>query len=138
MDRATVQEQHEHEAAYQALLERMQALGYQPDAAAFGITWSQLVILLAGIVCRQSCVVANLADDCLDECLRRAADALQNQELLPWEWTAQGAMEAVVSPAVEPDNDDEGPLTEEYENWSRVEDGWLESAYEERFDFGDF
>jgi hypothetical protein len=63
---------------------------------------------------------------------------LQNQEILPWEWSAKIAIENVVFPAVESENDDEGPLTEEYENWSRIEDGWLDAAFEERFELDDF
>lgn len=38
-------------------------------------------------------------------------------------------------PMIDPDNDDEGPLTEQFENSSRLhDDDWLEAAFEERWD----
>ncbi len=138
MDNTSIAEQKNHEAAYQALLERTQKLGYEPDAAAFGITWSQLAQTLAGIICQEGRVAGDLSEERLDECLQKASQALQDQEILSWEWSAKIAMENVVFPAVEPESDDEGPLTEEYENWSRIEDGWLDAAFEERFELSDF
>ncbi len=46
------------------------------------------------------------------------------------------SIENALFPAPDPESDDEGPLTEEYENWSRIEDGWLDSAFEDRFELG--
>jgi hypothetical protein len=133
MDHASTDQQKNHEFAYQVLLGRMQKLGYEPDAAAFGISWNQLAQTLAEIICQQGRAADGLSEGCLDVCLQKASEALQNQEILPWEWSAKIAMENVLFPAAEPERDDEGPLTEEYENWSRIEDGWLEAAYEDRF-----
>jgi hypothetical protein len=138
MDQESIEERKDHEKTYQALLERTRSLGYEPDAIAFGITWSQLVENLTSILCEQGHLASNLSEECLDECLHRASEALQNQEVLPWDWSAKLAMENVVFPAVDPESDDEGPLTEEYENWSRIEDGWLDAAYEDRFEIEDF
>ena len=138
MDNASIEEQRNHEITYEALLERMQQSGYEPGAAAFGITWSQLALILAAIICQHGRAADDLSEERLDECLQKASESLQNQEILPWEWSAKIAMENVVFPAVEPENDDEGPLTEEYENWSRIEDGWLDAAFEERFEIDDF
>jgi hypothetical protein len=134
----TNEEQIKYETTYETLLKRMQHLGYEPGAAAFGITWSQLALVLAGMICQHGSVVEDLSNERLDDCLQRTSETLQNQEILPWEWSAKIAMENEVFPAVEPDCDDEGLLTEAYENWSRIEDGWLEAAFEERFELDDF
>ena len=138
MDNTINEEQRNHEMIYEALLERMCQLGYEPGAAAFGITWSQLALILAGTICQHGSTAGDLSEERLDECLQKASESLQNQEILPWEWSAKIAMENIVFPAVEPENDDEGSLTEEYENWSRIEDGWLDAAFEERFELDDF
>lgn len=138
MDEVSTEEQKAHESTYQTLLKRMQKMGYEPDAAAFGVTWSQLAENLANIIRQQGWTAEYLSEECLDVCLNRASEALKNQEILPWEWSAQIAMENVVFPPIEPESDDEGPLTEQYENWTRIEDGWLEAAYEDRFDVEDF
>ncbi|NMC84436.1 MAG: hypothetical protein GYA58_04035 [Anaerolineaceae bacterium] len=138
MDKANIEEQTIHEITYEVLLERLRQLGYEPGAAAFGVTWSQLALILAGMICQHGSTAGDLSEERLDECLQKASEALQNQEILPWDWLAKVAMENVVFPAVEPENDDEGPLTEAYENWSRIEDGWLDAAFEERFELDDF
>lgn len=138
MDEINIEAKQDRENTYQALLKRMQAMGYEPAAAAFGITWGQLAENLANIICQRGQTAEDLSEESLDCCLNRASVALQNQELLPWEWSAQIAMENVAFPSIEPESDDEGPLTEQYENWTRIEDGWLDAAYEDRFDIEDF
>jgi hypothetical protein len=50
MDKANIEEQTIHEITYEVLLERLRQLGYEPGAAAFGVTWSQLALILAGTI----------------------------------------------------------------------------------------
>ena len=138
MDEVSIEEQKDLERTYQMLLTRMQRMGYEPDSVAFGITWGQLAESLANLICQRGQTAEDLSEECLDGCLNRGSEALQNQELLPWEWSARIAMENVAFPSIEPESDDEGPLTEQYENWTRIEDGWLDAAYEDRFDIEDF
>jgi hypothetical protein len=128
----------EHEATYHALVERLRQLGYEPDSAAFGITWGELALTLVDVLFETGRSVATLPSECLVDCMQKALKALQNHDTLPWQWTAQIVMSDVIAPAAVPESDDEGPLTEEYENWSRIEDGWLDAAFEERFEIDDF
>lgn len=130
--------QKENEVAYQELLNRLRHLGYEPGAFAFGITWDDVAQVLSGILVERGQGVSLLSEENLDVCMRQVQEVLKNQKVLPWEGAAQIVIDDVLAPAVDPDCDDEGPLTEEYENWSRVEDGWLDAAFEERFELNDF
>jgi len=117
----------ENDPTYQLLLERIRLIGLLPDAPAFQITWGQLAERLALFLSQHGQPVQEISDDRLADCLRKAADSLVDQERLPWLWMVEMTIENA---------DDEGPLTEEYENWSRIEDGWLDSAFEDRFELG--
>jgi hypothetical protein len=126
----------ENDPTYQLLLERIRLIGLLPDAPAFQITWGQLVERLALFLSQHGHPVQEISDDRLADCLRKAADSLVDQERLPWLWMVEMTIENALFPAPDPESDDEGPLTEEYENWSRIEDGWLDSAFEDRFELG--
>lgn len=134
MELTNLETQRNNEQDYQALLARMNSLGYAPQAIAFGITWSEIAEHLSALIHAGELV----NDETIEECLQRTLNALQDRENLPWDWTARRVMEMILYPPIEPDSDDEGPLTEQYELWSRAEDGWLEAAYEERFEIEDY
>ena len=138
MNDATHEKQSHLETTYEALVERIKVRGNDSGAVLAGVTWSQLAELLTGILQEYDIDLGNLDEECMGACLQQACDALQSQECNPWEAIARAAMESVLFSAAEPDYDDEGPLTEAYENWTRAEDGWLEAAYEERFELDDF
>lgn len=126
----------ENDPTYQLLLERILLIGLLPDAPAFQITWGQLAERLALFLSQNGQPVQEISDDRLADCLRKSADSLVDQERLPWLWMVEMSIENALFPAPDPESDDEGPLTEEYENWSRIEDGWLDSAFEDRFELG--
>lgn len=126
----------ENDPTYQLLLERIRLIGLSPDAPAFQITWGQLAERLGLFLSQYGQPVQEISDDRLADCLRKTADSLVDQERLPWLWMVEMTIENAMFPAPDPESDDEGPLTEEYENWSRIEDGWLDSAFEDRFELG--
>ena len=109
--------------------------GYPADAPAFSVTWGQIAESIAQIV-----VSHNLAADQLtEETVVILADTLR-QDLLqmdPMNWrdfvlvrvmTNQAINPALWEPESEPD---EGPLTEQYENATRLGDDeafWIDAG----------
>ncbi len=104
--------------------------GYRMEAPAFVITWGQVAEVLAHTLADHGLTSDRLEESMLLDLVQGAQKALENDDVLSWRdilranaTSNSGIMAFLESPDME---DDEGPLTELYENATRLGD---EEAY---------
>jgi hypothetical protein len=118
--------------------------GYRMEAPAFVITWGQIAEVLAQTLADYGLTPDRLDEDMLLELAQGAQKALENDAVLSWRdilrlhTTSNPGIMALLEP---PDmEDDEGPLTELYENSTRIGDNeayWVDGGASADF-FDDF
>jgi len=109
------------------ILRRLVELGFDLKATAFEITYQDLGQYLAEVLERFQVPEEVITDTFLRENVERAENALHHSEALPWPYVIYMMLEEGVpeqyrqwaEPDIEPD---EGPLTEQYENATRLGD----------------
>jgi hypothetical protein len=100
--------------------------GYRMEAPAFMITWGQLAETLAQTLADHGLSPDRLDENLLLDLAHTAQQALANEDVLSWRDIVR--METKSTPGIaallEPleVSDDEGPLTEQYENATRLGD----------------
>jgi len=100
--------------------------GYRMDASAFVITWGQVAETLAQTLADHGLAPDRLDEDLLLDLARTAQQALANEDVLLWrdivrlETKSMPGIAALLEPLEV--SDDEGPLTEQYENATRLGD----------------
>lgn len=100
--------------------------GYGMEATAFVITWGQVAEVLAHTLADYGLTPDRLDESLLIDLVQDAQKALQNDDVLSWRdilranaTSNPGIMAFLEPPDME---DDEGPLTELYENATRLGD----------------
>jgi hypothetical protein len=100
--------------------------GYHMDQPAFAITWGRLAEMVASCLSENGLSVGNLPEYLILELVTELQCALVRDEILELTAlvgqyiTAQPEIEELLQTRCEPfDNDDEGPLTDQYENACR-------------------
>jgi len=126
------------------LLNRLTAVGYQPDEPAFRVTWADISAVLGEILQEQGIELQQIEDETLFELVDDAAEALNSGDILLWKTTIRERMlshEEVFTDFNEPDTEPgEGILTEQYENATRLGDDegyWIDGGASADF-FDDF
>jgi len=122
----------------------MAQAGYGMEAPAFVITWGQVAEVLAHTLADYGLTPDRLDESLLIDLVQDAQKALQNDDVLSWRdilranaTSNPGIMAFLEPPDME---DDEGPLTELYENATRLGDDeayWPDSGASADF-FDDF
>lgn len=121
--------------------------GYRMDQPAFTITWGGLAEAVADCLTQYGLTVDRLPEGFILDLLASLQHALCAEEILDWTGvvhqfvTAQPEVENLLEANCEPfDHDDDGPLTEQYENACRSlddeaywPDGGLSSGFYEDF-----
>ena len=118
--------------------------GYKMDAPAFVITWGQVAEVLAQTLADHGLPPDRLAENQLIDLVQGAQKALQNDDVFSWRdilriyTTSDPDIMGLLEP---PDmEDDEGPLTEQFENATRLGDDegyWIDGGESADF-FDDF
>ncbi len=109
------------------IVSRMAELGYEPRKSAFEITYENLAQFLAEVLERFQVPDEVVTDAFVNDLIERAEKALNNSDALQWPYVLYVIFEEGVpeqyrqwpEPDIEPD---EGPLTEQYENSTRLGD----------------
>ena len=109
------------------ILRRMAELGYEPRKSAFEITYENLAQFLAEVLERFQVPGEVVTDAFVSGLIEQAEKALHNSDALQWPYVLYVIFEEGVpqeyrqwaEPDIEPD---EGPLTEQYENSTRLGD----------------
>jgi hypothetical protein len=100
--------------------------GCRMDAPAFVITWGQVAEVLAHTLADYGLSPERLDETVLLELAQSAQKALENDETLTWRDAVRlnATAHPIISELFEPldREDDEGPLTEQYENSVRLGD----------------
>jgi hypothetical protein len=101
-------------------------IGYQMDAPAFVITWGQVAEVLAHTLTDYGLTPDRLDENLLLDLVQGAQNALKNEDVLSWRdvMRANTTSDPRIAAFLEPPDmeDDEGPLTELYENATRLGD----------------
>lgn len=114
------------ERKYATILERLQAMGFQVEEPIYTLTWQDVAQVMAETA---DCNV-NAPTEILTHALNTIREGL---EYLDWYENILSSLRLAQRDAPDPDRDDEGPLTEQSENASRLgDDSWLEAAFEDR------
>lgn len=118
--------------------------GYKMDAPAFVITWGQVAEVLAQTLADHGLPPDRLEENHLIDLVQDAQKALQNDDIFSWRdilrtfTTSDPDIMGLLEP---PDmEDDEGPLTEQFENATRLGDDegyWIDGGESADF-FDDF
>jgi len=118
--------------------------GYKMDAPAFVITWGQVAEVLAQTLADHGLPPDRLEENQLIDLVQGAQKALQNDDVFSWRdilrtfTTSDPDIMGLLEP---PDmEDDEGPLTEQFENATRLGDDegyWIDGGESADF-FDDF
>lgn len=118
--------------------------GYRMEAPAFVITWGQVAEVLAHTLADYGLTPDRLDESLLIDLVQDAQKALQNDDVLSWRdiLRANATSNPGITAFLEPPDmeDDEGPLTELYENATRLGDDeayWPDSGASADF-FDDF
>jgi len=109
------------------ILRRMAELGYEPRKSAFEITYENLAQFLAEVLERFQVPGEVVTDAFVSGLIEQAEKALHISDALQWPYVLYVIFEEGVpqeyrqwaEPDIEPD---EGPLTEQYENSTRLGD----------------
>jgi len=109
------------------IIRRMVKLGYEPRKSAFEITYENLAQFLAEVLERFQVPDEVVTDAFVCGLIEQAEKALHNSDALQWPYVLYVIFEEGVpeqyrqwpEPDIEPD---EGPLTEQYENSTRLGD----------------
>jgi len=109
------------------ILRRLVELGYEPHKTAFEITYANLAQYLAEVLDRYQVPDEVATDAFVTDLIERAERALHNSDALQWPYVLYVIFEEGVPEEyrqwAEPDTEpDEGPLTEQYENSTRLGD----------------
>ncbi|HNT25870.1 MAG TPA: hypothetical protein PKM21_15990 [Anaerolineales bacterium] len=115
------------------LEKRTALMGIAPDETIYRLTWADVLDVLTQKLAEEDVNPDDLSDDELNSLLERGWKAAQT---LPWEDTLStgvgNAWYDIRPKRVSPE-DGEGPLVEQYENASRLEDdSFLDALYEDR------
>jgi hypothetical protein len=109
--------------------------GYPVDAPAFSVTWGQLAELIAQIVLSHNLAADQLTEETIVDLTNAVRQDLFQMDPKDWhEIVLDRVMtNQAINPALwEPDNEpDEGPLTEQYENATRLGDDdafWVDAG----------
>jgi hypothetical protein len=117
----------EYSALLSEISRRLVQAGFQIETPVFSITWGQVAEVLAVTLTDHGITVGQVEDDLVLDLAQRAKNALGMGDILHWREivrfsaTASPGLYALYQPP-EPDNDDEGPQTELYENSTRLGD----------------
>ncbi len=101
--------------------------GYQMETPVFSITWGQVTEVLAQTLADHGIDAGQVEDDLVLDLAQRVESALEMEDILHWREivrfsaTASPGLYALYQPP-EPDSDDDGPLTERFENSTRLGD----------------
>jgi hypothetical protein len=109
------------------IIRQMVDLGYEPHKTAFEITYANLAQYLAEVLERFQVPDEVVTDAFVSGLIEQAEKALHNSDALQWPYVLYVIFEEGVpeqyrqwpEPDIEPD---EGPLTEQYENSTRLGD----------------
>ncbi len=109
------------------ILRHLAELGYEPHKSAFEITYENLAQFLAEVLERFQVPDEVVTGAFVTNLIERAEKALHNSDALQWPYVLYVIFEEGVpeqyrqwsEPDIEPD---EGPLTEQYENSTRLGD----------------
>ena len=109
------------------ILRHLAGLGYEPHKSAFEITYENLAQFLAEVLERFQVPEEVVTGAFVTDLIERAEKALHNSDALQWPYVLYVIFEEGVpeqyrqwpEPDIEPD---EGPLTEQYENSTRLGD----------------
>jgi len=102
------------------------ATGLPIEEPIFTVTWGQVAKIIGDLCIDKGLPIDRLDENELYDLAQQIRDALNSTDVLFWDKVIQDT--ALSHPALsqflndEPDNDDEGPLTEQYENSSRMMD----------------
>ncbi len=101
--------------------------GYPLETPVFSIIWGQVAEVLAETLADHGITAGQVEDDLVLDLAQRVINALEMEDILHWRQivrfsaTASPNLYALYQPP-EPDSDDEGPLTELFENSTRLGD----------------
>ena len=120
----TFEDQADLEAGFEIAKILAQA-GMMPDAPAYIITWGRLTEALARTLNEYGIPACELEEAALLNLVQAALNAFETDDVLSWREILR--LLAILDPTVtgflvEPTSDDEGPLTEAYENATRTGD----------------
>jgi hypothetical protein len=102
------------------------SMGLPIEEPIFTITWGQVAKIIGDLYTDKGLPIDRLDENELYDLAQQIKDALNSTDVLFWDKVIQDT--ALSHPALsqfltdEPDNDDEGLLTEQYENSSRMMD----------------
>jgi hypothetical protein len=124
------------------ILHHLAELGYEPHKSAFEITYENLAQFLAEVLERFQVPDEVVTGAFVTDLIEQAEKALHNSDALQWPYVLYVIFEEGVpeqyrqwpEPDIEPD---EGPLTEQYENSTRLgdEEGYYPGACDYDDDF---
>ena len=120
----TMEDQTSQEAGFEIAKILAQA-GMLPDAPAYIITWGRLAEALARTLNEYGIPASELGEEALLNLVQAALNAFETEDVLSWREILR--LMVILDPTVtvflvEPASDDEGPLTEVYENATRTGD----------------
>lgn len=119
------------EARVKSILTRMDC---DPDGEVYVLVNQDVATVVSEKLEEDGIDLESLSDDELSRIFHAAIDGVQDGSI-DWISPMQDGINEVREWRDPNDADDEGPLTEQYENSSRLhDDDWLEAAYEERWD----
>jgi hypothetical protein len=102
--------------------------GYRMDSPAFVITWGTVAEVLAHTLADYGLTPDRLDEIMLLDLVQGAQKALENEDMISWRETlrqyatSNPGIKAIIEPLDLDIEDDEGPLTEQYENATRLGD----------------
>ena len=117
----------EYSALLSEVSRRLAQAGFQIETPVFSITWGQVAEVLAQTLSDHGIAAGQVEDDLVLDLAQRVESALEMEDILHWREivrfsaTASPGLYALYQPP-EPDSDDEGPLTELFENSTRLGD----------------
>lgn len=144
MNQQTQIQPSQHLETGSAISKILASAGLAFDQPAFSITWEQVAEEIARALAEVGVPLENLDDEVIIDLAQGAQKALQNDDVLFWRSSVRAFTldHPIVVPYVTPfvAEDDEGHLTEQYENAIRLgdEDGyWVDGGVSADF-FEDF
>jgi hypothetical protein len=117
----------EYPALLSEVSRRLEQSGLQMETSFFSIIWGQVAEVLAVTLADHGITAEQVDDDLVIDLAQRAINALEVEDILHWREivrfsaTSSPILYALYQPP-EPDNDDEGSLTELFENATRLGD----------------
>lgn len=117
----------EYSALLSEVSRQLVQAGYQMETPVFSINWGQVAEVLAQTLADHGIDAGQVEDDLVLDLAQRVESALEMEDILRWREivrfsaTASPGLYALYQPP-ELDSDDEGPLTELFENSTRLGD----------------